>query len=185
MPNDYYRAFWLDGSFDRPERPEIWSQTSPHCDGRWCASGLGHRGSSLQWYIVPRAACHICEPKRPVSRNPAGKDYYGRSGADLHLNCDLAREALGPAIIRHQEEWRVAHRRIRSGRKPLLAPSSEIDAATRLSVLINVRITSALRLGARTLGFLKAGKSRTTVYGCKIVIVANHYDLPFRNDCLL
>src|SRR5262249_22812024 len=100
MPNDYYRAFWLDGSFDRPERPQIWSQTSPRCDGRWCASGFGHRGSSLQWYIVPRATCHICEPKRPVSWHPAEKDYYGRKGADLHLNCDVAREALDPAIIR-------------------------------------------------------------------------------------
>ena len=34
------------------------------------------------------------------------------------------------------------------GRKPLLSPSSEVDAATRLSVLIDVRITAALRLVA-------------------------------------
>jgi hypothetical protein len=66
----------------------------------------------------------------------------------------------------------------------LLSPPSEVDAATRLSALIDVRITSALRLGAEILGFLKAGRSRTTVYGCKIVIVANHYDLPFRNDLI-
>src|SRR5215510_9736862 len=82
MPNDYYyRAFWLGGSFDRPERPQIWSQTSPRGDSRWCASGFGHRGSSLQWYIVPRAACHICEPKRPVSWYLAHEDYYGRGSA--------------------------------------------------------------------------------------------------------
>src|SRR5262249_56623788 len=108
-----------------------------------------------------------------------------QSGQQVPVSCEGERDGLGRQKIGHQEKERVKVRRIRSGRKPLLAPSSEIDAATRLSVLINVRITSALRLGARTLGFLKAGKSRTTVYGCKIVIVANHYDLPFRNDCLL
>src|SRR5262245_7311534 len=106
MPNDYYRAFWLDGSFDRPERPQIWSQISPRCDGRWCASGFGHRGSSLQWYIVPGAACHICELKRPVSRYLAQEDYYGRSGAHLQLYCDVAGEALGLAIIRPTERCR-------------------------------------------------------------------------------
>src|SRR5262245_23685588 len=100
MPNDYYyRAFWLGGSFDRPERPQIWIRTSPRCNGRWCASGFGHRGSRLQWYIVPWAACHICEPKWPVSRYLAHEDYYGRSGADLHLNRGVAREALDPPII--------------------------------------------------------------------------------------
>ena len=88
------------GSFDRPERAQIWIQTSPRGDGRWCASGFGHRGSSLQWYIVPRAACHIGEPKRSVSWYLAQEDYYGRSGAQLQLYCDVAGEALGPAIIR-------------------------------------------------------------------------------------
>src|SRR5215471_7599839 len=104
MPNDCYGVFWLDGSFDRPERPQIWIRTSPRCDGRWCASGFGHRGSLLQWYIVPGAACHICEPKWPVSRYPADKDYYGTSGADVHLNCDVAREALGPDVIRYPDQ---------------------------------------------------------------------------------
>src|SRR6516165_2194832 len=88
-------ARWL---FDRPKRPQIWIQTSPRGDSRWCASGFGHRGSSLQWYIVPRAACHICEPKRSVSWYLAQEDYYGRSGAQLQLYCDVAGEALGPAI---------------------------------------------------------------------------------------
>src|SRR6476660_4094578 len=75
-------------------------QTTPRCDGRWCASGFGHRGSSLQWYIVPRAACHICEFKRPVSRYLAQEDYYGRSRAHLQLHRDVAGEALGLAISR-------------------------------------------------------------------------------------
>jgi len=99
MPNDcYVRAFWLDGSFDRPERPQIRSPPSPRCDGRWCASGFGYRGSCLQRHIDPWSACHIRERKRPVSWYVAVKDYYGSSGADLHPNCGVAREALGPAI---------------------------------------------------------------------------------------
>src|SRR5215831_12092371 len=61
---------------------------------------LRSQRASLQWYIVPRAACHICEPKWPVSWYLAQEDYYGRSGAHLQLYCDVAGEALGLAIIR-------------------------------------------------------------------------------------
>src|SRR5262249_524102 len=100
MRNDEYRDFWLDGAFGRAGKRQIWTQTRPRCNGRWYASGFSRTGSSLQWYLVPRAACHICERKRPVSWYLAEKDYYGRSGANLHLYRDVAREALGPAIIR-------------------------------------------------------------------------------------
>jgi hypothetical protein len=54
----------------------------------------------------PGAACHICELKRPVSRYLAQEDYYGRSGAQLQLYCDVAGEALGLAIIRPTERCR-------------------------------------------------------------------------------
>src|SRR5262249_32222888 len=57
---------------DRPERAEIWKQGRPRCDGRWCASGFSHRGSSLQWHFDPRAACHICERKWPAAWYRAG-----------------------------------------------------------------------------------------------------------------
>ena len=58
-------------------------------------------GSILQWHLVPGAACHICERKWPATFCLADKDCYGRSGADLQLHCDVAGEALSPAIIRH------------------------------------------------------------------------------------
>jgi len=99
MRNDWYRGFWFGGPLDRPKRPQIWVQVHPLCDGRWCASGFSHRGSILQWHLDARAACHICERKWPISWRRAAKDYYSSSGADLHLDCGVAGEALGPAII--------------------------------------------------------------------------------------
>lgn len=130
MPNDCWRAFWFDSSFDRPKRPQIRVQVHPRCNGRWCASGFTHRGSSLQWHLAPRPACHICERKWPISWWLAAKDNYGSSGANVQPDSYLARQALGPAIIRESGAIAVEYRDSRCGRKP----SSEIDDATGLSV---------------------------------------------------
>jgi hypothetical protein len=101
MRNDYHRAFRLNGSFDRAERPKIWSETSPRRDCRWRASGFDHRGSNVQRHVVPGTARHIREPKRPVPWQPAYEDDHGRSGANVHLHCGLAGKApLGTALVR-------------------------------------------------------------------------------------
>ena len=63
-------------------------------------------GQAYNGPVVPRAACNICELKRPVSRYLAEEDYYGRSGAHLQLYCDVAGEALSLAIIRPTERCR-------------------------------------------------------------------------------
>ena len=97
-----HRTFRFDSTFDRPERPETWKQVRSRCDGRWCAGSFTHRGSSLRRYPVPRATCHICERKWPDSLCQPDKDCYGRKGASLQLHCDVAGEALSPAII-HQK----------------------------------------------------------------------------------
>ena len=136
MRNDKYRTFRFDSSFDRPERPEIWKQVRPRCDGRWCASSFTHRGSSLQWHLVPRAACHICERKWPGSLCQPDKDCYGRKGANLQLHCDVAREALSPAIIRNPEPGKRYGMSARCALVSYRMPASAyVSTATRVFVI--------------------------------------------------